>query len=84
MYFRTEQFQLQEQNKSYVAESSELGIAPGSMAPHLYLNDNLFPYYGTDYDASGEVILGWRFKPAWSTIQKSPTFAGWTVLIIND
>ena len=84
MHFRTEQFMLQPENKSYVAEASELGLAPGSMSPDLYLNDNRFQYYGTDFDASGEDVMGWRFKPAMSTVQKSPTFAGWTVLIIND
>lgn len=84
MHFRTEQFQLQTENKSYVAEASELGLGPGTMAPHLYLNGNLFQYHSTDYDASGEDIAGWRFKPAMQTVQKSPVFAGWTVLIIND
>lgn len=84
MHFTTEQFMLQPENKSYVAEASELGLAPGSMAPYLFLNGNLFQYYGTDRDASGEDIAGWRFKPTMRTLQKSPTFAGWTVLIIND
>lgn len=84
MHFTTEQFQLQEMNKCYVAEASELGLAPGAMSPDLYLNDNRFQYYGTDMDASGEDVAGWRFKPSMGTLKMSPTFAGWTVLIIND
>lgn len=84
MHFTTEQFQLQPENKCYVAEASELGFAPGSMAAHLYLNDNLFQCYGTDMDASGEDVMGWRFKPSMGTLKMSPAFNGWQVLIIND
>jgi len=84
MHFRTEQFMQQPENKSYVAEASELGLGAGQAVPHLYLNDNLFQYYATDYDASGEDIGGWRYKPSMGTLKMSPAFAGWTVLIIND
>ena len=85
MHFRTEQFQLQEQNKSYVAEASELGLGPGTHAGSVVsLNGNDFQYYGTDFDASGEDVMGWRYKPTMATLQKSKAFAGWTVLIIND
>ena len=84
MRFETHQFQLQEMNKLYVAEASELGIPPGMMSQHVILGGMDFMYYSTDLDASGEDITGWRFKPTMSTVQKSPTFAGWQVLIIND
>ena len=78
------QTQLQEQNKCYVTEASELGLPVGVMDPRLFLGGMEFWYYATERDASDEDIAGWRFRPTVATVQKSPTFAGWTVLIIND
>jgi hypothetical protein len=85
MRFKSEQFQYQEQSKTYVAEASELGLAPGTHAGSVVsINGFDFHHYGTDMDASDEDVMGWRYKASTATVQKSPVFAGTTVLIIND
>jgi hypothetical protein len=85
MHFKSEQFHWQEMSKTYVAEASELGLAPGTHAgTTVSINGMDFYYTSTDYDASGEDIAGWRYKPTMATLQKSPVFVNVRVLIIND
>jgi predicted amidohydrolase len=85
MRFKTEQFMRQPENKCFVVEASELGLAPGTHVGHtVSLDGNDFHYYSAVMDASGEDVMGWRFKPTVGTLQKSKAFAGWQVLIIND
>lgn len=84
MRFNSNQFQWQPETKSYVAEASELGLPVGVLDPVLVIDGNEFQYYGTDHDASGEDVAGWRFKPTMGTVQKNPAMAYTKVLIIND
>jgi hypothetical protein len=84
MRFQATQFHYDPVTKVYAAEASELGIAPGAMDSRVSLDGTLFHYYGTDHDASGEDIAGWRFKITMSAVQLNPALAGTMVLIIND
>lgn len=84
MRFKSQQFQWQAASKTYVAEASELGIAVGQLDPVVNIDGNHFVYSGTDRDASGEDIAGWRFKPTQASLFKNPSLEGASVLIIND
>ena len=84
MNFRANQFTYLPETKTYVAEASELGIPPGVMRQQVQLDGYDFMYVNTDMDASGEDIVGWRFKPTMATVQRNPSMAGTGVLIIND
>lgn len=84
MQFRFEQFQQQPEHQLYVAEASELGIAPGCFTPVVSINGCEFQYSSTDFDYSGEDVAGWRYKPTIDAVKRRMSLVGWHVLIIND
>ena len=84
MNFRANQFTYVAHSKTYIAEASDLGLGPGSLDSQLMLEGYSFMYYKTDMDASGEDIVGWRYRPTMGTVQRNPSMAGTTVVIAND
>ena len=87
MRFLASQFQHQLENKAYVAEASDLRIGQPPWNISVGLNDSVaFPFTLThvDYDASGEDIAGWNYKPTMEAVSRNSALAGYKVLIIND
>jgi hypothetical protein len=82
MQFKPDQFEYLPSSRTYVAEASELGIS----APQEYIGIDgyAFAFDKCDKDASGEDVMGWRFKPTGDSVSLNPALAGCGVLIIND
>jgi hypothetical protein len=82
MNFTASQFHYTMEDKSYVAEASDLRIgAPGN---NITIAGFDFVFTHADKDASDEDTYGWNFKPTMGAINRNPALVGHTVLIIND
>lgn len=82
MRFLAHQFQHQLENRSYVAEASNLQI--GQPAWNISISGFMFTLAHVDHDASGEEVVGWNYKPTMETVNRNSALAGYKVLIIND
>ena len=83
--YGTEQFTYVKETKTFVTEISLLetnGFVPARFTLVSHKTDRAveFEGYAEDRDASGEDVMGWRYR----STDPDPAMDGITVLIIND